>query len=206
LKLPSFIVKMGGFVTSPRAYFSIVVHERRDPLEPLAYVASFALAKWGLRGALTAGLIGSLLSGFTAPPFAVSGLRWLGGVVAYGTMLIGLLAELLTWAVWSVLAHAVSRALGGGGEFTHSLSALGYSWVADSAVVACLLIAVASPAAFMLALLGSFISLAWKVVVAGIGLSEAHGVSLSRGLVASAAPCLILGLLLLAVLAWWASW
>ena len=213
MKIPGALVRVGGFITSPRVYLSIAIHERRGPLEPLAYVILFSASKWGLRGLLVAGLAASAIGSFGVTPLeAVTdwAAPWLTSLLVYGAMAIGVLFELFLWFMWSLFAHALAKSFNGGGEYAHSLNAVGYAWVTDSASLASLLVAVASPRLALIALLGAFVAWVWKGVVVGIGMSEAHGISLGKGLASSFLPWLILAVVGSAIFflatsweAWW---
>lgn len=209
LKIPGFMVRMGGFVTSPRVFFNVVIHERREPLEPLLYVALFAIAKWGLSGVLITGLAESAMSSFGMTPFAaLSEASWLRSLLVYGMILGGTVSELFAWFLWSLLAHAVAKVLKGGGGYMRSLNVLGYAWVADVAVVAALLFSTLFPPLLILCITVLIVSSVWKVVIAGIGLSEAHGFSLSKGLVSAVLPWLIMaaGVIVLTSPWWFLRW
>ncbi len=178
--------RVGGIILSPKETYSIVIHEKRGPLEPLLLVVLFSAALGGLAGVV---LLGSALS--------IAGMQMLGFPVysftVYAFIGIGAVAGAIAWIIWGLLTYVFAKLLGGAGTIGDTLTVLGYSWVVYFPLLILLLACLAAP--LTVGILTAMIALVifiWQIAVAAMGLSEAHGFSVARGVASVLLPLVVI--------------
>ena len=177
--------RIGGIVLSPRETYSIMIHERRGLLEPLLLVVLFSAALGGLSGvALLGSALGMLGMQMLGPPIY--------SLAVYAFIGLGAVAGVVTWLIWGLLTYVFAKLLDGAGTIGDTLTVLGYSWVVYFPLLVLLLACLASPLAVgVLTAMIALVIFIWQVAVAAMGLSEAHGFSVARGVASVLLPLVV---------------
>ena len=183
---------------SPKETMKILVHERRGLGEALIIFFLFSILNWTALVLALKHLLNYLIG--TLFTFMRLFTPWLLSLV----MVLGLIFDVILWVLSSVGIHITLRAVNGGGSFEDTMSILGYSQVSR---VPCIVPLALSPfmpiTSMILYLVFSIVAIMWFVYLASLGLSEAHGVSFEKALIAVILPPLaVIGLLVIAPLLW----
>jgi len=174
--VPPIIGVLGALVVSPRTAFRIIEAEKRSVAQSLFLVLLVAAS-------LSCSFTALIESFVLAIPF-IRSLWWPAAVVVVAS---GIVAILLDWLIISLLSHIFARLLGGGGSLEGTMRALGFSSAIFFFVPLLMLtIQLLAPSPILIGVPVFFAAIVvgavWWLIVAGIGLSEAHEFSGARGL------------------------
>ena len=186
------LADLGGLIVSPRQTFKIIFAEKRGLLQPtlillvmmaalsLVTIANVAIRFMGLASSLIGGL-GGALSAFL-------------GLVSVAGMVIG---SVILWFILGLLTHVFAKIFGGKGDVEKAFTVLGYATVSFFIYVILGFIGLFTNFLVSIGLLmvGLLVSAILWIIVASVGVSEAYGVSLGRGLASVILPLIVLSLI-----------
>jgi len=196
--LERIISRIGGLIISPKETMKILIHEKRGLAEALAIFLLFSVLNWVALVLALRHLFNYIIGAF------IMSLRFLTLWLSTLFIAMGIIFDLIFWALLSVGIHLTAKAVDGGGSFEDTISVIGYSQVSRALCIIPLILSPFMPITSMILYIGlGVITIAWFIYLASIGLSEVHGISFEKALITVILPPLvILGLLIGIPLLW----
>ena len=185
------ISRIGGLIVSPKATVKLLVHEKRGLTESLFFVLIFGTVRWITLALAIKHLFEYLIGIAFFIPIITT---WFTSF----TMVIGVIIEIIIWALLSVAIYFLVKLMQGGGEFEDTMAIIGYAYVARFFEILPLASSPLYPiTSLLLYVLFKVIGTIWFVYIASVGVSEVHGISFGKALLAVIVPLLALFLVIL---------
>ncbi len=196
-----FLDYWGGVLLAPREWFKVILSEGGGFKEAFLTVLVFGTIKW-------ASIISSLrhFVRYFVPVTVPVPMGLIGDLVrTAGALLfaVGIIADFIVWLLWGLVAYILMRLMGGAGDLEPTMAVLGFTWIFMVPALVPLALTPWYPlSGIVVALFVRLLTYLWSFYVAGMGLSEAHGVNLARGILAVILPAFLpIALILLAAAA-----
>jgi len=186
------LADLGGLIVSPRQTFKIIFAEKRGLLQPalillvmMTVLSLVTIANVAIR---FMGFVSPFMGGFGGVLSAFLGLISVAGMVIGGAIL---------WLILGLLTHVFAKVFGGKGDVEKAFIVLGYATVSFFIYVILGFIGLFTNFLISIGLLtvGLLISVILWIIVASVGVSEAYGISLGRGLASVILPLIVLSLI-----------
>lgn len=195
------VERIGGLLVRPRETVRILAHGAPPLTEALLVLGLFSTCTWLSLGVAVSRIIALIA---LIVPFGMGEIfsQLVMPLLVGAILLLGAIYDGVNWLLWSLTAYLVIRGLGGGGDLEPTLVVVGYSWVRRVLPLTAVITAAFAPlASILVALILLAASWVWATYVVTLGVSEVHGVSRSKALVATLAWPL-LKIVVLAFIPW----
>ncbi len=184
----SYLRVIGGLTLYPEKYVKMIIHEDRSIAEPLFTTIFFqAILSIGYTAMINNIFRSVVLAlGIPIPPKLID--LFIPIIIP-----IAIVSGLIIWVLWSAVTHIIARLLGGVGEYTQILKAMGYTWFTLIIPIIPILTYPASPIASLAATpIFTLISIGWMIYINHHFIKEIYGLSGGEALLTLLLPILII--------------
>ncbi len=180
------IDKIGGLLVKPEETVTTLLHGAGRFAESIFIVVLFSAAFSLSVALIITRLVSAVLPLFPMPSLVTRLTHSYAAPAIIGSILmIGLTHDLINFFVGGLVTHAAARLLGGAGELSQVLLINGYTWVSLTFMLAGCIVAALNFLAGILVLAAlALLTWVWHIYLFTLGVSESHGISTGKALLA----------------------